>query len=141
MLALSIRQPWAHAILHWGKDLENRSWPTKIRGRVLIHAAARPAGCGLEVLDRLIATDHPAGAGAPRVPADWREQLPDLPMGGIIGSVEIVGCVSRHDARAAASPWFGGPYGFLLASPQPCTFVPMPGRQKFFRLPDRAQPV
>jgi hypothetical protein len=26
MKAMSIKQPWVHAILHEGKDIENRSW-------------------------------------------------------------------------------------------------------------------
>ena len=38
-IALSIRQPWAWAILHAGKDIENRSWSTSFRGPVCIHAA------------------------------------------------------------------------------------------------------
>lgn len=39
MKALSIRQPWAWLIVHGGKDIENRSWHTKFRGRFLVHAA------------------------------------------------------------------------------------------------------
>ena len=39
MKALSIRQPWAWMILYAGKDIENREWPTRFRGRVLIHAS------------------------------------------------------------------------------------------------------
>ncbi len=39
MKALSIRQPWAWLILHGGKDIENRDWATRFRGRVLIHAS------------------------------------------------------------------------------------------------------
>ncbi|MQA14935.1 MAG: ASCH domain-containing protein [Pseudonocardiaceae bacterium] len=39
MRALSIRQPWAWAILHAGKDVENRSWPIRHRERLVIHAA------------------------------------------------------------------------------------------------------
>ena len=39
MIALSIRQPWAYCILDYGKDIENRTWSTSIRGRVLIHAS------------------------------------------------------------------------------------------------------
>lgn len=39
MLALSIRQPWASLIMKAGKSIENRSWPTKVRGRILVHAA------------------------------------------------------------------------------------------------------
>jgi hypothetical protein len=37
--ALSIRQPWVHAILHLGKDVENRKWPTRHRGPLVILAA------------------------------------------------------------------------------------------------------
>ncbi|NBF09766.1 ASCH domain-containing protein [Pseudomonas sp. Fl4BN1] len=39
MKALSIRQPWAWLIIHGGKDVENRSWHTKYRGRFLVHAS------------------------------------------------------------------------------------------------------
>ncbi|MGW1557596.1 ASCH domain-containing protein [Streptomyces sp. NPDC002144] len=40
MKALSIRQPWADAIAHQTKRVENRTWPTAYRGPVLIHASA-----------------------------------------------------------------------------------------------------
>lgn len=42
MKALSIRQPWAHAILHLGKRVENRDWSgCSYRGPVLLHASSR----------------------------------------------------------------------------------------------------
>ncbi|WP_245839042.1 ASCH domain-containing protein [Yersinia kristensenii] len=45
MKALSIRQPWAWLIVNGYKDIENRTWNTKCRGPVLIHAStAKPAG-------------------------------------------------------------------------------------------------
>lgn len=37
-LALSVRQPWAWAIISGGKTIENRSWTTPYRGPLLIHA-------------------------------------------------------------------------------------------------------
>jgi hypothetical protein len=40
--ALTIKQPWVHAILHEGKDVENRSWRRSFRGWLAIHAAATP---------------------------------------------------------------------------------------------------
>lgn len=43
--ALTIRQPWAGAIAHQTKRVENRSWklPAKHHGaRILIHAGAKP---------------------------------------------------------------------------------------------------
>jgi hypothetical protein len=42
MKALSIKQPWVHAILHEGKDIENRSWRRDFRGWLALHAAAQP---------------------------------------------------------------------------------------------------
>lgn len=43
--------------------------------------------------------------------------------GGIIGTVTITALVTASD-----SPWFTGPYGFVLADPEPCRFIPMKGR-------------
>jgi hypothetical protein len=43
--ALTIRQPWAGAIAHQTKRVENRSWklPAKHHGaRILVHAGAQP---------------------------------------------------------------------------------------------------
>jgi len=42
MKALSIKQPWVHAILREGKDIENRTWTTKHRGWIALHASATP---------------------------------------------------------------------------------------------------
>ncbi|WP_309032587.1 ASCH domain-containing protein [Streptomyces alfalfae] len=45
MKALTIRQPWAGAIAHQSKRVENRSWklPAAHHGaRILIHAGAQP---------------------------------------------------------------------------------------------------
>lgn len=45
MKALTVRQPWAGAIAHQTKRVENRTWklPAKYHGaRILIHAGAEP---------------------------------------------------------------------------------------------------
>jgi hypothetical protein len=39
MKALSVIMPWPWLILYGGKDIENRSWETRYRGRILIHAS------------------------------------------------------------------------------------------------------
>ena len=41
MKALSLTQPWAHAIAVGSKRVETRSWSTEHRGLVAIHAALR----------------------------------------------------------------------------------------------------
>lgn len=121
MLALSIRQPWASLILKAGKDIENRDWPTKYRGRILIHAAK---GCTrLEFED---AIEFAEDCIQRPITAD----LATIPRGGIVGSVEIVDCVQRSD-----SPWFVGRYGFVLRDPLMLPFTPWRGQLGFFDVP------
>ncbi|MGC5012562.1 hypothetical protein ACLQ2R_17500 [Streptosporangium sp. DT93] len=38
--AITIKQPWAWAIAHGGKDVENRTWGTSHTGLLAIHAGA-----------------------------------------------------------------------------------------------------
>lgn len=40
MRALSVTQPWAECIVSEGKNIENRSWNTKLRGYIAIHASS-----------------------------------------------------------------------------------------------------
>ncbi|MGI8333434.1 hypothetical protein ACRYCC_26075 [Actinomadura scrupuli] len=40
MRALSVRPPWSAAIAHFGKTVENRTWYTRHRGPLAIHASA-----------------------------------------------------------------------------------------------------
>lgn len=136
MMALSIRQPWASLILKAGKDIENRCWPTKLRGRILIHAAK---GMTRNEHEDAIEFAVRAMRARPRVgvkTTTLRElgfAFEDLPRGGIVGSVEIADCVS-----ASASPWFVGEYGFVLRDPKPLPFTPWKGQLGFFDVPDHA---
>ena len=120
--ALSIRQPWAWLILHAGKIIENRTWATKVRGSVLIHAAK-----GLTAREYHEANEFLRERGL-------MLELANLPCwgllkrGGIVGVVEIVDCVS-----SSSSPWFTGPYGFVLRNAKPLPFIPCLGTLGFFR--------
>lgn len=121
-LALSVRQPWAHAIIYFQKDVENRTWQAvnhglRIRGRIAIHASK-----GMGKAEFREASDFIDSMGwvCPAASA--------LRRGGIIGSVEVVDVVSKHD-----SPWFFGPRGLILRDPRPCTFVPAVGALGYFR--------
>ena len=117
-LVISVRQPWAWLIIHAGKDIENRNWSTKVRGRVLIHAAK-----GMTADEYAHVGDFLRGSGV-ALP-DYK----DLQRGGVIGSVEIVDCVTESN-----SPWFFGRYGFVLRDPQPLPFYPCRGQLGFFRI-------
>lgn len=125
MKALSIRQPWAWLIMNAGKDIENRTWPTSVRGRVLVHAAK---GMTRDEWASAIAFARNAGATARLTCAVGFEQVE---RGGFVGTVEIVDCVS-----SSSSPWFCGPFGFVLRNPQPLPFTPYRGALQFFEAPD-----
>ena len=128
--AISIRQPWAWLILHAGKDIENRTWRTHFRGRVLIHASQ---GMTRNEFDE--AMDWIAVGS--EIPLDFHEpDFAELQRGGIVGEVEIVDCVNHSD-----SPWFQGPYGFALRNPKPLPFVPCKGALGFFTPKLNAKPT
>jgi hypothetical protein len=125
-LAISIRQPWASLILLAGKDIENRTWETKVRGPILIHAAK-----SMTIREYVEAMTFARAIDSWEI-ADLDDSLhlDNLPRGGIIGSVNLVDCVYQSD-----SPWFQGPYGFALRKPKPLPFVPLRGQLGFFDVP------
>lgn len=118
MKAISIRQPWAWMIIHGGKNIENRIWRTTTRGYVLIHAAQ-----GMTVREYQTAVQFAAVAD-PKLVVPIRQ---NLLRGGLIGTVQITDCVSE-----SASPWFVGPYGFVLSSPMEIPWQPYKGQLGFF---------
>jgi len=95
MKTISIHQPWASLIAAGVKRVENRSRPTRHRGRVLIHAGLRVDDDALAVVDGLIAE---AGMAA----LEW-------PTGAIVGCARIVDCVTESEDE-----FFEGPYGYVL---------------------------
>jgi hypothetical protein len=59
-----------------------------------------------------------------------------LELGGIVGGCEIVEYVTASD-----SPWFSGPYGFVLRHQTPLPFVPLRGKLGFLRVPHGERPT
>jgi hypothetical protein len=120
--ALSVRQPWAWAIIHAGKDIENRSWQAvnhglKLRGRFAIHVSRAMTKKYY---------DNAAGFMRQTLGIECPAAI-DLRRGGIIGSVEVVDVVTSSD-----SPWFFGPRGLVLRNAQPWPFVPSAGALGYF---------
>jgi hypothetical protein len=126
MRILTVRQPWAHAIIHGGKNVENRvrNLAGRYQGPVAIHAGMRPDDQGWVNAEayRLTTTMH---LGQPGV------------LGAIIGVVELR---DVHRSRMSengnvcfdnttpigqvCSRWadqFGTPGGFhlVLSNPRP----------------------
>jgi len=129
MKALSIRQPWAWLIIHSPdfKDIENRTWHTKFRGRFLVHASA-----GMTRKEWGEAYQFCLESGAMNPPFDLPE-YDQLQRGGIIGSVELVDSLDTSD-----SPWYMGQKGFLLRDPKPLPFTPYKGQLGFFEVDPQA---
>lgn len=117
MKAISIRQPWAWAILK-GKLIENRDWYTHFRGNVLLHAAKIYDYSAISFIQNLL-----------------EMKVPDnLPRGGIVGKVQIIDCVKHHE-----SPWFFGKFGFVLKNAVELPFVPCRGKPGFFEIEYREE--
>ncbi len=122
MKALSVVQPWAWLIMHGGKTIENRTWNTRYRGRVLIHASGRTRG--------LLETHYQACMFVQR--AFGVERAASIPFspsgncalefGGIIGAVTIVDVLPP--TPTPSNPWHMPEYfGFVLADPEPLPFL------------------
>jgi hypothetical protein len=109
MKVLSIKQPWAWAILAGHKRVENRSWPTDHRGPLAIHAGRQ---------------DDPEGY---RLLAELGIEVPDdLPRGAIVGTVELLDVVRVEDGPTlfdthdlGDDPFATGPFCWILGAPQP----------------------
>lgn len=139
MKALSIRQPWAWLIVRPDlagvardaaaasgalKDIENRGWPTRFRGRVLIHAAK-----GMTRAEYEDGQDPLWSSGGPTIELPPFEQLE---RGGIVGVTTIDACIAPANRT---SLWhMGSAYGFHLVDTKPLPFVPCKGARGFFNV-------
>ncbi|MEL7025734.1 MAG: hypothetical protein AAGO57_00700 [Pseudomonadota bacterium] len=121
-LALSVRQPWAWAIVAGHKVIENRS-PGAVQtgnmgpGTIAIHAAA---GMTEKEYDWAVWRLQRHGVTCPRPD--------DLVRRAIIGWVTVTDIVDESD-----SPWFGGPRGLVLENAVEIAPVPAPGALGYFR--------
>ena len=114
MKVLSIKQPWAWLIVNGYKDIENRKWKTNFRGKCLIHSGKQFDSDGYKFIKQNF--KH---INLPR--------KEDFEYGGIVGEVEIIDCVQRSN-----SPWFFGPFGFVIINAKKRDFVPLKGQLGFF---------
>ena len=123
MLTLSVRQPWAWLIVNGFKTVENRSWATDYRGPLLIHA-----GKTLDLSPRDMAglrrDLRPTGIIIPA----------ELPLGGIVGMVDLVDCVTACADPGDADWHEPGMIAWVLRDSRPLPFRAMPGRLRLFEV-------
>lgn len=78
MKVISLLQPWATLVVTGAKKIETRSWKTRHRGELLVHASAGRKRIGRE-LAALVKTFEI------RIPP-----FDELPFGAIIGKVDLI---------------------------------------------------
>jgi hypothetical protein len=122
MKALSIRQPFAWLIMSGHKLVENRTWATRYRGPLLIHASLRP---NHDAWDHIVETHNIA--------------IPEELMSGcVIGQINLVTVVNAATARRtmpSQQEWINGPYCFVLRNPRPfATPIDATGQRGLFNL-------
>ena len=110
------------------KRIENRTWATKYRGPLWIHAGKSRAWLaqGLEFLsDRGIVPATTPGADASGSPV--------LVYGALIGLVELVDCLPP--AECGGDPFAFGPWCWVLRDARTLDEpIPCKGAQKLFRI-------
>lgn len=122
MRALSVRQPWAWLIVNGIKPVENRTRATKHRGPFLVHAGKQLAFSPAEMADFRRVMRVKAGIVIPA----------DLPVGGIVGMVDLVDCVTVCTDPTDAEWHEPGMYAYLLRNARALSFRPWTGRQGWF---------
>lgn len=154
MKALSLRQPWANAVLYLGKVIENRHWRTSFRGEFLIHAArgmmdaewSSAVDFCEDVLGVARCFEIEAALGAGDAPTHQRHH------GGIVGRARLVDVIPpwRPDGLLTAETFYPRElldsgawrwhmreqYGFVLADVRPTPFLACRGMPGFFDVDD-----
>ena len=99
MKALTVKNPWAWAIIYAGKDVENRPRRTPFRDTIAIHTSKQPKKGWEE--------SYPKRAIKPPPPEEWMN-------GYIIGFVDLVGCVESSRSKW----WDGESFAYVLKNPR-----------------------
>lgn len=128
--ALTIRAPWAWAIAQGWKRVENRSWSTKFRGRIAIHAA--------------VSKESDADAAA-TFAALGIEPPTEFVRGAIIGTVELVDVLPLDEfLRRFGDDRFDcgfarGPLCWVLREPRLCVPTPCSGNFQLWNVARRLE--
>jgi len=131
--AITLWQPWASLWLTTRKVHETRSWATKYRGDLIVHAAKRECDYAVDLgLDDICTAEFGSR---------WRDHLP---RGKIIGIVQLLDCQSMLEARPVDNDdrvcgiWsqdrIAWKRGQFLALARPMPFV---GKQGLWNGPDQ----
>jgi hypothetical protein len=96
MKTLTIKNPWALLIAAGIKDIENRTWRTKFRGRIYIHAGQSLACKSFGDLGSLMTAEQIRGMGLDYLGVRDVLLKSAFNKSMIIGEVDIIDCVINH---------------------------------------------
>jgi activating signal cointegrator 1 len=125
MKCLSVAQPWASLLVLGNKQFETRPWQTAYRGPVVVHASKALSAAARALCSQAPFRSLLAAAGI----ADWSE----LPLGRVVGGVEVVDCVRVEDlaevpdVETRLGDFSPGRWAWRLARPVRLA-VPLPAR-------------
>ena len=138
MKALTVQNPWAWAIIHGQKTVENRTQRWKYRGPLAIHAGLRWSHRGNGIVSRLAGVDIPP----------FNVGHPSEIRGAIIGVVQLVD-VHTAVPGCCDSPWAEYAYAehptgttrrdithLVLEDPRPVEPIPCRGALGLWTVPD-----
>jgi len=123
MRAISIRQPWAWAIVNGYKPVENRktNFVGDYTGPVLIHAGRAADAAHVPFLRSMMAAEGHDPDDVPDIEA--------MPRGGFVGQAVITGIVRHYN-----SAFFTGPFGIVLRGGKPFKLIGWPGQLGLFNV-------
>lgn len=101
MKALTIRPPWAWAIIRARKRIENRTWTTHYRGPLAIHSSSKLVLTDVRRLERILGR---------------RIDPSRLVRGAIVATATVADVVPVERCRGR---WASGPYCWLLRDVRP----------------------
>ena len=142
MYGLSMYPPWSLWVVDGSKPLENRDWfpPDEVIGNYIAVQCTKGSTKEFDAKARAISE-------ATGVPMPDKKVIKPL-RGCIIGVVRVDGYAVPSkfsdipDTHPTKSPWWMGPYGWLLSNPRRLAVpIPYDGDRKLWRIPDEQRKV
>ncbi|MFJ3957716.1 hypothetical protein [Arthrobacter sp. NPDC090010] len=131
MKSLTLKAPWGWAIIHAGKDIENRTWATRHRGTIWVHTGQGEDSSAFEapaIKEALLRAPE-------RTQGHW------FLRGFVLGEVDVVDVHHAEECRkpdgSLCSPWAeNDQYHWRLKNPRAfaCPF-PEVGKQGLWEAP------
>lgn len=120
---LNIAQPWAHCVVHEGKNVENRSQNLKKRGTIAIYASKTVNQDRFEQCLDLYGL---------------KLKSSDLALGAIVGIVDVVDVITEDKVTAKTKKWYVRGFGYVFENiiefKKPVFVKPPQGAVKFWPL-------